>query len=311
MKKYYLILAMTSTFSYATPQYIDLKEDTSLNGQLDPSYTLSSSELLRMQGDFILKSDSEVSKGQYQHNDNVIEFTSTNGNTKKHYLGKRVIDGLYKGTWYSNALESGDFELALQSNTGLHGQSCDDVKIKDPSSQSGIHAIELTVDGNPTTANVYCNMDIDQGGWTLVNTREKNGRESHARTQELTDPNVQKNHYIDAATWQALKTNATQIMVTDGNNDNYVVFDFTQLDTANCQVLVDDLVNTPVFHAEPGCTYKGSDYTYLSNPSNGIYFTTVSIYNLDFKPSNRNGNYGTLSSGKMYYAPLNIQIYIR
>lgn len=311
MKKHLLLLSLISSYSYATPQYIDLKEDTFLDGQLDAGYTMSSSELLRVQDDFVLKSDNSVTKGHYLHNDNMIEFTTTDGNIKKHYLGRFMSNGLYQGTWYNNNLESGDFQLMLQSTTGVADQSCDEVKIKDPAAQSGIYTVELTQNGIPTSVAVYCNMEVAQGGWTLVNTREKNGGASHTRTQELTDPITQKNHYIDVAVWQALKSNATQIMITDGNNDNYVMFDFAQLDTANCQVLVDDLAKTPVFHSEPGCTYTGSDYTYLSNPNNGTYFTTVTIYNLNFKPTERSGKYGTATSGNMFYSPENIQIYVR
>ena len=311
MKKSLLLLSLVSTYSYSTPQYIDLKEDAFLDGKLDASYALTTYELLKLQNDFLLKSENSVVKGSYIHNDNIIKFTTTENDIKKHYIGNLTSNGIYQGTWYANDLESGDFQFILQSDTGTDGESCDEVKIKDPLAQSGVYSLEIIKDGIPTPVSVYCNMEVSQGGWTLVNTREKNGITSHTLTQELIDPASQKNHYVDKVVWQALKSNATQLMITDGQTNNYVVFDFAQLDSANCQELVDDLANSPVFHSEAGCSYTGTDYTYLCNPTNGTYFTTMTMYNLNFKPKERSGKYGTSTSGKVYYAPENIQIYVR
>ncbi|CAM4241023.1 fibrinogen-like YCDxxxxGGGW domain-containing protein [Pseudoalteromonas byunsanensis] len=311
MKKSTLFAAIGSALTFcASAQQVNLNEDTLLDGNLDRIHQQTPLDIAFSQNDFSAQTDNITLSGSFIENDTVVQFRKEENGSNTYYLGKRVTDTLYQGTWYTGAQDSGDFQLDLAAASTPALRSCFDVATQDQTATSGIYFIESN--DNPAKP-VYCNMDIAQGGWTLVDTRARYGLNSHTAVTELTDPTTQTNHYLTSDVWQFLKMGATQLMVTDGNNDNYAVFDLSLLATASCQNLSEDLSAIPLFHSEEdSCTFAGSDYTYLSHPANSYLFSAVYMYNLNFLPIDRSGRYGSnTSTNKIYYAAPKIQIYLR
>jgi hypothetical protein len=70
---------------------------------------------------------------------------------------------------------TGGTSSGVDSTTGEPlptARSCADVLAEDPKAQTGVHPIVSTSDG--TVVEVWCDMEVDEGGWTLVG-RSANG----------------------------------------------------------------------------------------------------------------------------------------
>ncbi|OHU84402.1 MULTISPECIES: fibrinogen-like YCDxxxxGGGW domain-containing protein [Pseudoalteromonas] len=303
------LIGSALTFS-ANAQQVNLNEDAVLDSNLEAVHQRTSLNVSFSENNFSAQTDEITLTGSFIENDAIVQFHKEENGGNTYYLGKKLTNTLYQGTWYNSAQESGDFQLDLAASNTPTLRSCFDVVTYDQTAASGVYIIEAN---DTPTKPVYCNMDIAQGGWTLVDTRARYGLNTHTSVTELTDPMIQTNHYLASDIWQYLKMGATQMMVTDGINDNYAIFDLSLLESANCQALTDDLSTGTVFHSESdSCTFGGADYTYLSHPTNSYLFSAMYIYNMDFLPIERSGRYGTTSStNKIYYAAPKIQIFVR
>ncbi|MFT5759064.1 MAG: hypothetical protein ACI9LM_003813 [Alteromonadaceae bacterium] len=275
---------------------------------------------------YILKNGKEIINGSsaYGYNKDYMRSSTTNN---ANFYTELAIDDVIElihvnnngvsGVALSKASEATIafqyIEESVSPPLEVNNTPCIDIESQSPGSPTGIYNVDVDSSEGLGGFDVYCNMDTALGGWTLVDTRTNNAPSAHYGATELLDPVNQPNNYLVADKWLSIKENATQLMVTDGDPSNYVIFDLSQINAANCTSLTDDLANTPVFNSEiSGCSMTGSDYTYLSNPSMARYFTTVTMYNLSFLPVERSGSYGeTGTMNKVYYSPVKIQIYIR
>lgn len=140
--------------------------DFNLNGSVESSQ-LQSLNFSGTTAHFVASSTEFTLSGKTDSSETVIQFTlsSRYNQPTSHYLGRRHAAGSYKGTWYDEDGNSGDWSISGIGTDTF--QNCKQILDNGYSDGDGLYNI-TTEAGNQIS--VYCDMTTDDGGWTLVGT---------------------------------------------------------------------------------------------------------------------------------------------
>lgn len=176
--------------------------------------------------------------------------------------------------------------------------SCKAILGAGQSTGNGTYWIKTSSTNGPIQ--VYCNMTIDGGGWTLVESY------TGSSTTPIASTGVSLNSgtYLESSNYTALNAGATNYLFTTSANNAYFKVAKTYAATANCQNM-----NTPLSNFYPGygawawndggCNLAGSDYSGVSYAD-----TNFGLYALNGAPGSYSTNgtsWTTLSSSYVYY----------
>ncbi|KZN67809.1 fibrinogen-like YCDxxxxGGGW domain-containing protein [Pseudoalteromonas luteoviolacea] len=182
-----LILATLSTSTLASNTQWELLTDTQLNGVLDSStsqlqtLTLTtyanqfnavnnaSPDASVIQGEFELPNTFELGSGVVQR----IQFTIANEGKRVYFLGQGSAQQGYRGTWYGPNNDAGDFRLDTKSAEVSVPVNCAQILSENPEALSGVYTIDPDGAGAHAQFEAYCDMETDEGGWTLIGTYSK------------------------------------------------------------------------------------------------------------------------------------------
>jgi len=186
-------------------------------------------------------------------------------------IGEETISALKPG--YSNYsskvnITEGQItshDIVLLSVVVTTHKSCLEILNAGESVGDGVYTIDADGDGFLESFDVYCDMTIEGGGWTLfanhedgvttVNTKEK------VTTEEI---GVLKKEY-----WQAVRDNLSVGMLFIDENNLMSMISVNKLKTGNCKKIdeTSDLIELSAYphslwHNEnSGCSGTGQDYT--------------------------------------------------
>lgn len=130
---------------------------------------LQMADTLLIQGEFEHPNTFEIGSGLKQR----VQFTIVKEGYRYYFLGQGAEQEGYRGTWYGPNNDSGDFALATQPAVELLPASCAQILSENPSAQSGVYSIDPDGAGTHVGFDAYCDMDTDDGGWTLIGTYSK------------------------------------------------------------------------------------------------------------------------------------------
>ncbi|WP_046003505.1 fibrinogen-like YCDxxxxGGGW domain-containing protein [Pseudoalteromonas rubra] len=122
-----------------------------------------------IQGEFEHPNTYEIGSGLAQR----VQFTIAKDGARFYFLGQGSAQDGYQGTWYGPNNDSGDFTLTTQPAVEVPASSCAQILSENPDAQSGVYAIDPDGSGQHAGFDAYCDMDTDEGGWTLIGTYSK------------------------------------------------------------------------------------------------------------------------------------------
>ncbi|KKE81940.1 fibrinogen-like YCDxxxxGGGW domain-containing protein [Pseudoalteromonas luteoviolacea] len=178
-----ILVASISCGASASAQW-ELFSDTNLNGVLESSNAhvqkldmtvlsntfsatdLVATESILIQGEFEHPNTFELGSGTVQR----VQFTISKDGRRFYYLGQGSSQEGYQGTWYGPNNDSGDFTLGPKVNVVKAPVSCAQILSENPEAASGVYSIDPDGEGVHDSFDAYCDMDTDEGGWTLIGT---------------------------------------------------------------------------------------------------------------------------------------------
>ena len=164
--------------------------------------------------------------------------------------------------------------------------SCAAIKFSGPSSTSGVY----TINPGAGLLSVFCDMETDGGGWTLVANRVNNG--TNSATDELVD-NSTLGTAVQDVHFDALKNDAAEIMVqftgemvynsaiAGGGGPPCVIADVSEMQAANCVAFnaSTSILDFPLAHHEnSGCGGLGADYTTLGGTPDSAFTRQTCVF---------------------------------
>lgn len=240
----------------AVEQDYRLTTDSWVDGALDKSTASSSTIVVNVDNGIISPgSNGESINGSFIDDNKIINFKKSVNQKNTYYLGKLIDERQYQGVWYDIDGNGGDFRIEwgeeekpdcrLATETGwYHG--------------------------------VYCNAEIDGGGWRLVAVRYN--KESHISVEKITELN--SNQYLNPGAWSQLRDESTEILFVQPDTKVWGVMSISLASNPKfCSPLGDNLSKNVLVHAEKeGCSLENLDYTVVGHPSNSDYQGTFYRY---------------------------------
>lgn len=153
---------------------------------------------------------------------------------------------------------------------------CKAIKAANSGAADGTYTIDPDGSGPVAPFPVWCEMQTQGGGWTLVMTRQ-NAQSTSLTTSQVT-PSTPRVGITDQR-WMALRAVSTQLLALADANE--LVASISTLQGANCVPLASSLAQNTIAHDEnSGCTASGSDYScwfgYGNNIAGATYFSVQS-----------------------------------
>lgn len=258
-----LAAALLSSSAFAAETPFQLSQDTLVDGQVDSATAQHLSLPLQVQNQGFAHTDATtVLKGNYLHDNALIQFDiNTDGNTA-YYLGKQVQGTQYKGNWYDSQGNAGDFNLTA-GDDDQNGGDCN------AATETGWFN------------GYYCNAEIDGGSWQLVAVRKT--ADPYEAVSSVTS--LDKNQYLESSLWVPLKSRMTEIMFYQPAKKQWGIMSIAAASSSDlCKPLADDLGSSLLIHAEDsGCNVSGADYTTVGHSTtNYLYQGTLTSYSQEY-----------------------------
>lgn len=187
MNKLTVLVLASMSCGVSANTYWELLSDSNLNGVLEsPSahvqyldirvlankfsaIAVQETEPSLIQGEFEHPNTFEIGSGTTQR----VQFTISKDGHRLYYLGQGNAQAGYHGTWYGPNNDSGDFTLAARTPVVSLPYNCAQILSENPEATSGIYTIDPDGEGLYESFDAYCDMDTDEGGWTLIGTYAK------------------------------------------------------------------------------------------------------------------------------------------
>ncbi|MCO7190934.1 MULTISPECIES: fibrinogen-like YCDxxxxGGGW domain-containing protein [unclassified Pseudoalteromonas] len=181
-----LLLAALSGHATANVQW-DLVTDSHLDGVLATSGTQLQQLTVQMHANKFNATDAQAPEasliqGEFEHPKTFeigsglkqrVQFSLAKDGARFYFLGQGSEQDGYQGTWYGPNNDSGDFTLTTQTAIEVLPASCAQILNENPDAQSGVYNIDPDGSGSHPGFDAYCDMDTDEGGWTLIGTYSK------------------------------------------------------------------------------------------------------------------------------------------
>ncbi|MEQ3513641.1 fibrinogen-like YCDxxxxGGGW domain-containing protein [Pseudoalteromonas sp. BZB3] len=146
--------------------------------------------------------------------------------------------------------------------------NCNEILINGLSRGNGVYTIKPQDASQPYQ--VYCDMESNGGGWTLVGVKHKTN--TNVQVEELISESSEANVLSDEK-WGHFK-HSTQELLVKIDDSASAILDMAVLNNANCVPLASSLSENVLAWAETeGCTGAGQDYSFL-----GSNLFVVSVY---------------------------------
>lgn len=218
--------------------------------------------------------------------------------------GIKFPDGSTQGTAASGSLPTCTIGDSLTVNASgswacastAFKPSCNAILAAGQSTGNGVYWIKTSSTNAPIQ--VYCNMSIDGGGWTLVASYHGASTVPASSTSVSPDSGT----YLESNNYTALNAGATNYLFTTSANNGYFRVTKTYASGANCHSMSTPLAFSTNYFAwkDGGCDMTGSDYSGV-----GYISSSFSLYARNGSPgsySTNGTNWTTLSSSVVGYA---------
>lgn len=233
----------------AVEQDYRLTVDSWVDGALDKSTASSSTIVVNVENGIISPGNSgDLISGNFVDNDKIINLKQSVNQKNTHYLGKRIDERQYQGVWYDNDGNGGDFRIEWGE------EEKPDCRL---ATETGWHH------------GLYCNAEIDGGGWQLVAVRFN--KEAHIPVEKITELN--SNQYLNPGAWTQLRDESTEILFVQPDTKVWGVMNILKASNPKfCSPLGDNLSKKVLVHAEKeGCSLENLDYTVVGHPGSLDY----------------------------------------
>ncbi|MCO7190930.1 MULTISPECIES: fibrinogen-like YCDxxxxGGGW domain-containing protein [unclassified Pseudoalteromonas] len=187
MTKLKTLLLVSLSFSAAADLQWELVRDTQLDGVLATSGAQHQQLTVQMHANKFNATDAQASEasliqGEFEHPNTFeigsglkqrVQFSLAKDGARFYFLGQGSEQDGYQGTWYGPNNDSGDFTLTTQPAIEELPVSCAQILSENPDAQSGVYSLDPDGVGTHAGFDAYCDMDTDEGGWTLIGTYSK------------------------------------------------------------------------------------------------------------------------------------------